>query len=112
MHLMLADNGQQRAFVTGTEIAFDSKRHNLAAENVAVFIDGELRDRASGSAVMDSGPLTSLAWLANKLADYNRAIEPGHVVMSGSFTRQFKIDGPIAIEARFSTFGAVTARFT
>ncbi len=110
MHLMLADNGQQRAFVTGVERPFDPKI-DLGTASVEIFVDGVWQEKAPGSAVMDSGPLASVAWLANKLAAFGRAIEPGQAIMTGSFTRQYKLDRPMAIEARFTPVGSVTARF-
>jgi len=107
---MLADNGQQYAFVTGPEVAFD-RACDLGATSVDVVIDGVVQERAYGSAVMEASPLTSVAWLANKLAEFGRALEPGEVVMTGSFTRQYKLDRPMRVEARFAPFGSAIATF-
>jgi 2-keto-4-pentenoate hydratase len=108
---MLADNGQQYAFVTGPEVRFDPTAHDLGATTLDVLIDGVVQERAYGNAVMESSPLTSVAWLANKLAELGRALEPGEVVMTGSFTRQYKLDRPMRVEARFAPFGSVVATF-
>lgn len=108
---MLADNGQQFAFVTGPEVAFDPAIHDLGATSVDILIDGAVQERAYGSAVMESSPLASVAWLANKLAELERALEPGEVVMTGSFTRQYKLDRPMRVEARFTPFGSAVATF-
>jgi 2-keto-4-pentenoate hydratase len=111
MNLMIADNGQQRAFVTGADIAFDPKAHALGLVSCQVFIDGVFQELAFGEAVMDANPLASVAFLANKLAAFGRAIAPGQVVMTGSFTRQYKIDRPMTAEVRFTTFGTAKAIF-
>ncbi|MGE0736509.1 MAG: 2-keto-4-pentenoate hydratase [Alphaproteobacteria bacterium] len=111
MNGMLADNGQQRAFIVGKEIKFDPEIHDLASASVEVFVDGVFQERAFGREVMGSGPLASLAWLANKLAAHGRAVEAGTVVMSGSFTRQYQLDRPKRVEVRFAPFGTVTASF-
>lgn len=108
---MLADNGQQRAFVVGNETSFDPARHDLAKASVEVFVDGEKRDKAFGSAVMDSSPVASIQWLANRLARFGRNLEAGQVVMTGSFTRQFAIERPLTAEARFDPFGSAIATF-
>lgn len=108
---MLADNGQQRAFVVGDETKFDPARHDLAKASVEVFIDGEKRDKAFGSAVMETSPIASIQWLANQLAKFGRSLEAGQVVMTGSFTRQFAIDRPLTAEARFDPFGSAIATF-
>lgn len=108
---LLADNGQQYAFVTGPEVAFDPAVHDLGATALDVLVDGVVQERAYGSAVMESSPLTTVVWLANKLAAFGRALEPGDVVMTGSFTRQYKLDRPMRVEARFAPFGSAVATF-
>jgi 2-keto-4-pentenoate hydratase len=108
---MIADNGQQFAFVAGTEIPFDAQRHDLGAASVEIYIDGVFQERAFGNAVMGSSALASLAWLANKLAEFGYAIERDQAVMTGSFTRQYKIDRPMTAEARFDPFGSAIATF-
>lgn len=109
---MIADNGQQFAFVTGPEVAFDAASHDLAQTSLEVFIDGALQERAYGSAVMESSPIASVAWLANKLGELGRALEPGQAIMTGSFTRQYKLDRPMRVEARYVPFGSAIATFT
>lgn len=111
MMAMIADNGQQRAFVTGPEVPFDPVIHDLGGASVEVYIDGIFQERAFGNAVMESSPIASLVWLANKLAEFGRAVEPGEAVMTGSFTRQYKLDRPMRVEARFSPFGSAIAHF-
>lgn len=112
LYSMTADNGQQRAYVVGAETPFDPAVHDLGAATVEVFVDGESQETAPGSAVMESSPLASIVWLANKLAAYGRAVEAGSVVMTGSFTRQYTIDRPLRAEARFDPFGSAVATFT
>lgn len=112
LYSMSADNGQQRAFVVGPETPYDPAAHDLGKTSVEVFIDGELQEKAYGSAVMESSPIASIVWLAEKLAAYDLALEPGQVVMTGSFTRQYRIDRPMRIEARYDPFGSAIATFT
>ena len=108
---MIADNGQQHAFVTGDEIAYDAAAHDLGAATVEVLIDDESQETAQGNAVMESSAVASIAWLANKLAEFDRALEAGQVVMTGSFTKQYPIDRPMTVEARFDPFGRAIATF-
>ncbi len=108
---MLADNGQQYSFVVGTPVKFDPASHDLGTASVEVYIDGKFEDKGFGHAVMDTSAAASVAWLANKLAAFGLAIEPGQSLMTGSFTRQFKIDRPMTVEARFTPFGSAIATF-
>lgn len=40
---------------------------------------------------MSLNPVTSVAWLANKLGEFGVAFEPGHVILTGSFVRAFPV---------------------
>jgi 2-keto-4-pentenoate hydratase len=107
--LAMADNAQQKAFVTGTPTAFEPSQA-LERATVAVHFGDSVRDRATGFEVMGS-PLNSVAWLANKLAEFDLALEAGQRVMSGSFTRQYAVARGDAVCARFEPFGEVRALF-
>ncbi len=106
----MADNAQQKYFITGAPIALDASNRLLGAASVEVFVDGTPIAQASGKEVMGD-PAASVAWLANKLSEFGLALEAGKRVISGSFTKQFPIAGPAAIEARFTPFGVVRAQF-
>ena len=108
MALVLADNGQQKAFVTGAAVSLGSL--DLAAATVDVTVNGIAQERASGAEVLGT-PVASIAWLANTLAQFDRRLESGMQVMSGSFTKQYDINRGDVIEARFEPIGAVSARF-
>lgn len=103
--LALTDNCQQRAFVTGPASPLPAG-WEPASTTVEVLINGRRVDHAVGSE--ETGhPVGAVAWLARKLAEFGRRLEPGHRVMSGSFTRQYPIARGDRIETRFTPFGAV-----
>ena len=108
LHLALADNAQQKAFVTGP--ARPPGDLDLAAVTVEVLVNGAAQERAAGAAVLGT-PVASIAWLANKLAELGRRLEAGMRVMSGSFTRQYGLAAGDRVESRFSPLGAVRADF-
>ena len=83
---------------------------DLAAATVDVMVNGIAQERASGAEVLGT-PVASIAWLANTLAQFDRRLESGMQVMSGSFTKQYDINRGDVIEARFEPIGAVSARF-
>jgi 2-keto-4-pentenoate hydratase len=108
--LAMADNAQQKAFITGPATRHDPAALDLAAATVTVRFGEAVIDRAAGVEVM-GGPLHSIAWLANKLAEFDLALEPGMRVMSGSFTRQYAVARGDAVVAAFEPFGEVRATF-
>src|SRR5262245_57394931 len=109
--LAAADNAQQKAFVLGKKITLDSKNGDLASARVSVYVNGTLCEEASGSEVMGKGPMHSVLWLANKLAQFDTAIDAGCRIMAGSFTKQYRPTPGDVVEARFVPFGTVTTCF-
>jgi 2-keto-4-pentenoate hydratase len=109
--LSMADNAQQKGFVTGEDLALAPETRDLGQARVAVCINGVLCEQASGAEVMGGGALLSVMWLANKLAEFGRPLEAGMRVMSRSFTRQHPLAKGDIVEASFTPFGTVVARF-
>ncbi len=110
--LTAADNGQQRAFVVGAETTYDPAIHDLSKTSCELYIDGEFQEKAYGIEVMESSLIASIVWLAEKLSEFDLALEAGMVVMTGSFTKQYRFENSLEIEARFDPFGSVTAKLT
>jgi 2-keto-4-pentenoate hydratase len=106
------DNGQQRAFVVGAETAYDPSIHDLSKASVDLYVDGEFQEKAYGVEIMESSPIASIIWLAAKLSAFDLELKAGSAVMTGSFTKQYRFEGPVDVEARFEPFGTVTAKFT
>jgi 2-keto-4-pentenoate hydratase len=108
--LSMADNVQQKGFITGAELHPLPPALALRTVTVEVFLNGQSVERASGREVFGD-PAASLAWLANALAPFGLAVEPGMRIMSGSFTRQVPARPGDRIEARFDPIGTVAALF-
>lgn len=108
--LSLADNVQQKYFVTGAETPLGAEDAPLSLATVEIFINGESVQKAGGDSVLGD-PAAAVAWLANRLADFGKTLEPGQRIMSGSFTKQFPIAQGDLMEARFQPFGEVSAEF-
>lgn len=109
--LAMADNAQQKAYVTGPAIRLTADNRDLAHASVTVQVNDQVCEKADGSAVMEGGGLLSIVWLANKLAEFDLALEAGMRVMSGSFTKQYAVSCDTAATSTFEPFGAVSARF-
>jgi 2-keto-4-pentenoate hydratase len=106
--LTMADNAQQKAFVTGRAILLGDI--DLSHATVTVYVNDAIRDQASGAEVMGN-PINSIVWLANKLAEFGYALEAGQRVISGSFTRQHALDEPARVRSVFEPVGMVEAAF-
>jgi len=56
-------------------------------------------------------PAIGVAWLANKLAPWGETLEPGQLVLAGSFTRPVAARKGDAFEADYGPLGAMRFRF-
>lgn len=57
-------------------------------------------------------PAMAIAWLANKLAPFDTVLEPGHLMLSGSFTRPVWAAKGDTLHANFGSLGSVAVQFT
>jgi 2-keto-4-pentenoate hydratase len=69
--------------------------------------NGEIEETGVASAVMGN-PINAIAWLANKLGSFGVVLEPGHVVLSGSFIRAVPFGKGDHLVALFDTLGEIT----
>jgi 2-keto-4-pentenoate hydratase len=56
-------------------------------------------------------PAVAVAWLANKVAGFGVALEPGHVIMPGSCTRMIPVGPGDVVRAEFDRWGYVSLSF-
>ena len=56
-------------------------------------------------------PALGVAWLANKLGTVGTALEPGHIVLAGSFTRVVFAQKGDTLHADFGPLGGIASQF-
>ncbi|MEE8272530.1 MAG: 2-oxo-hepta-3-ene-1,7-dioic acid hydratase [Alphaproteobacteria bacterium] len=56
-------------------------------------------------------PALGIAWLANKLGRFDTVLEPGHIMLSGSFTRPVWAKPGDTLHADFGPLGGVAVQF-
>ena len=83
---------------------------NLRYEGMVAEIDGEPVGSGAGVEVLGH-PAAAVAWLANKLCEFELALRPGDLVLSGSIIRMLEVKAGQVVKVTFSRIGAVGARF-
>jgi 2-keto-4-pentenoate hydratase len=73
--------------------------------------NGEIVERGNSSAVLGN-PCESVAWLANALSELGVALEPGHVVLSGTCTRVVAASAGDRFVGHFGELGSVSLNFS
>jgi 2-oxo-hept-3-ene-1,7-dioate hydratase len=72
--------------------------------------NGQLEETGLAAGVLNH-PATGMAWLVNKIAPLGLALEPGQVVLSGSFIRPIETRKGDTIQADYGPYGTVSCYF-
>jgi 2-oxo-hept-3-ene-1,7-dioate hydratase len=72
--------------------------------------NGQLEETGLAAGVLNH-PATAVAWLANKIAPHGLALEPGQVVLAGSFIRPIETRKGDTIQADYGPYGTVSCYF-
>lgn len=83
---------------------------DLAAVTAELLIDGRSVAVGTGKEVLGH-PAAAVAWLADTLASFGAALEPGHLVLPGTMTGAPFVEAGRHVEARFGGLGAVSVTF-
>lgn len=73
--------------------------------------NGTIEESGVSAAVMGH-PAAGVAWLVNKLAPLGGKLEPGQIVLAGSFTRPVSVAAGDVIHADYGSLGAIGVSFT
>lgn len=85
---------------------------DVRAVQGSLIINDEVREQGQANAVLGN-PLNAVAWLANKLSEFDVTFAAGDVILSGSFVRALPVHAGDRVTARFeSGFGDVEVTFT
>ena len=89
----------------------DLKNIDIRDIHGEMLINGEVIQEGYSSAVLGN-PVTSVAWLANKMGTFGVSFNPGEVILTGSFVRAMPVKAGDEVVARFSHgFGNVKTSF-
>lgn len=105
-----ADNGFSARIVLGESDWLPIGEVDLLEETVVVARDGEPFAEGRGEMAL-GGPLNAVAWLANRLAERDRSLQAGQLVMTGTLTAITPIERGSTYLGTFSTLGVVEKSF-
>ena len=105
----ISDNAANAGIVLGPQ------RHAVDAVDLRwvgalTFRNDEIEETGLGAGVLND-PAESVVWLARRMAQYGQRIEPGHIILSGSFIRPIECPPGTRIHADYGPFGAVRINF-
>ncbi len=105
----ISDNAANAGVVLGVEQhavdAFDLRWVGAITSS-----NGEVEETGLGAGVLND-PVESVVWLARRMAQYGQRIEPGQIILSGSFIRPVECPPGTHIVADFGPFGSAEVAF-
>ena len=105
----IADNAGNAALVVGGR-PIRPMEFDLRWVSALLLRNGHIEESGVAAAVLNH-PANGIAWLANKLAPHGDAIEPGELVLSGSFTRPVEARAGDHFHVDYGAFGSIACRF-
>ncbi|CAN7179603.1 MULTISPECIES: 2-oxo-hept-4-ene-1,7-dioate hydratase [unclassified Variovorax] len=106
----IADNAANAGIVTGGR-PVKPDAVDLRWVSALLYKNGVIEESGVAAAVLNH-PATGVAWLANKLAPWGECLEPGEVVLGGSFTRPTTGLPGDTFHADYGPLGSISFRFT
>ncbi|MFX3633982.1 MAG: 2-keto-4-pentenoate hydratase [Candidatus Pristimantibacillus sp.] len=105
----VADNGSSARVVIGekkTPIA------NIDLRDIGMILykNGEQMATGAGAAALGH-PAHAIAWLANKLSDFDITLKAGEIILPGALSGAVGVKAGDHIEARFGSLGTVSVSF-
>jgi len=106
---VIADNASSSRFVTGGRMG-DPWAMDLRTVGVVLEKNGDPVEVGAGAAVLNH-PASSVALLANMLAQRGEEIPAGSLILSGGITAAVAVEAGDNVTMRAQGLGAVTMRF-
>lgn len=105
----ISDNAANAGLVLGNA-RHKIDAHDLRWVGAIVTRNGIVEETGLGAGVLND-PVTSVLWLARRMADYGQSINAGDIILSGSFIRPLEAPSGTEIDADFGPFGSVQIKF-
>lgn len=106
----IADNAAAAAMVTGGRIV-QPMDVDLRWIGATLSKNGVIEESGVSAAVMGH-PALGIVWLANKLAVQGIALQAGHILLAGSFTRPTAVAAGDTVHADYGPLGAIGVSFS
>ena len=105
----VADNGAAAGIVVGGR-PVDPMDIDLRWVGGIMYRNSEIEETGVAAGVLGH-PALGVAWLANKVGSFGTVLEPGHLILSGSFTRPVWAEPGDTLHGDFGELGSIAVQF-
>ena len=105
----IADNAANAGVIVG-DVRVRPSEVDLRWAGAMLYLNGEIEETGLGAAVMDH-PAHGIRWVCKRFAAHGIGLEPGQLVLSGSFTRPVAVKAGDHVRADYGPLGEITIDF-
>jgi len=105
----IADNGAAAGIVIGGR-PVGPMEVDLRWVGGIMYVNGDIEETGLAAGVLGH-PAMGVAWLANKLSEHGVALEAGHLILAGSFTRVVWAKKGDTVHGDFGRLGGLAVQF-
>lgn len=105
----VADNGAAAGIVMGGR-PVGPLEVDLRWVGGIMYRNSEIEETGVAAGVLGH-PAMGVAWLANKVGEFGTTLEPGHIILSGSFTRPVWAEPGDTLHGDFGPLGGIAVQF-
>ncbi len=105
----ISDNAANLGVITGGR-PIKPMDMDLRWISALLYRNGVIEETGVAAGVLNH-PANGVAWLARKLAPYGVALDPGQIILAGSFIRPVKARRGDTFQADYGPLGQITCRF-
>jgi 2-oxo-hept-3-ene-1,7-dioate hydratase len=106
----IADNAANAGVILGTR-RLQPREVDLRWSGALLYRNGDIEETGLGAGVMDH-PAHGIRWVCRRFARHGIGLQPGQVILSGSFTRPLRVTAGDRIRADYGPLGEINLAFT
>jgi len=106
----IADNAANAGIIVG-DVKTRPQDIDLRRAGAILFLNGEVEETGLGAGVMNH-PAHGIRWVCKRFAPHGIGLEPGQVILSGSFTRPVIVRAGDHIRADYGPQGIIDVAFS
>ncbi|PAE26586.1 fumarylacetoacetate hydrolase family protein [Bacillus sp. 7894-2] len=105
----VADNGSSAKVVVGKQLT-EIDGMDMRSIGMSLYKNGELISTGSGAAALGH-PAQAIAWLANKLHEFDITLKAGELILPGALSGAITAEAGDTVSAHFGRLGSVSVTF-
>ncbi|KON88721.1 2-keto-4-pentenoate hydratase [Sporosarcina globispora] len=105
----VADNGSSSRVVVGEQLT-GIQGIDLRSIGMTLYKNGEMISTGSGAAALGH-PAQAIAWLANKLYEFDITLNAGELILPGALSGAITVEASDTVSAHFGGLGSVSVTF-